>query len=85
MAFLTSPYDPRLLWSRLRLGFLAWPYMQPDDRDIVLQQIRWAFDENPKELARLAADADRVNVVRAALLRLPGAAAEFEKLLTARS
>lgn len=85
LAFLTSPYDPRLLWSRLRLGFLAWPYMQPDDRDIVLQQIRWAFDENPKELARLAADADRVNVVRAALLRLPGAAAEFEKLLTARS
>ena len=85
LALLTSPYDPRLLWSRLRLGFLAWPYMQPDDRDIVLQQIRWAYDENPKELARLAVDADRVNVVRAALLRLPGAAADFEKMLPARS
>lgn len=83
LALLTSPYDPRLLWSRLRLGFLAWPYMPADDRDIVFQQIRWAFDENPKELARLAADADRVNVVRAALLRLPEAAAEFEKLLPA--
>lgn len=85
LALLTSPYDPRLLWSRLRLGFLAWPYMQPDDRDIVLQQIRWAYDENPKELARLAVDADRVNVVRAALLRLPGAAADFEKMLPTRS
>lgn len=85
LALLTSPYDPRLLWSRLRLGFLAWPYMSADDRDIVLQQIRWAFDENPGELARLAVDADRVNVVRAALLRLPDAAAEFEKMLPARS
>jgi hypothetical protein len=85
LALLTSPYDPRLLWSRLRLGFLAWPYMTPDDRDIVLQQIRWAFDENARELARLAVDADRVNVVRAALLRLPDAAAAFEKMLPARS
>ena len=61
------------------------PLLIVEDDPALQKQIRWAFDENPKELARLAADADRVNVVRAALLRLPWAAAEFEKLLTARS
>jgi hypothetical protein len=84
MALLTAPYDPRLIWSRLRLSLLAWPYMPIEDREIVLQQVRWAWIENAAELARLAVEVDQVNVVRAALLRMPEAAGEFEKLLPPR-
>lgn len=81
LALLTASYEPRLLWSRLRLSLLAWPHMPPEDREIVYQQIRIGWEENRAEVAQLAKDLDRVNVVRAALLRDTDAAAEFENLV----
>ncbi len=81
LALLTASYEPRLLWSRLRLSLLAWPHMPPEDREIVYQQIRIGWGENRVEMAQLANDLDRVNVVRAALLRDSEAAAEFEKMV----
>jgi hypothetical protein len=81
LALLTASYEPRLLWSRLRLCFLAWPYMAEEDREIVYQQIRMAWQDDPQKLTQLADTLERVNVVRAALLRLPGAAERFEELL----
>lgn len=81
LAFATAPYDPRLLMSRLRLSFLAWPHLLREDRELVLQQIRYAWQHDPDELARIAADFDQINLVRAALLRYPAELAEFEQKL----
>jgi hypothetical protein len=81
LALITAPYEPRLLWSRLRMAFLAWPEMGPEDREMIFQQIRLAWRANPRELARLAVDLNQVNLVRAALLRTPEEGAAFEALL----
>ncbi|MCP5364970.1 MAG: hypothetical protein H6905_07065 [Hyphomicrobiales bacterium] len=81
LALLTAAFEPRLLWSRLRLGFLAWSHMTVEDQEIMFQQIRTAWEENPTELARLARDLGRVDVVRTALLRFPHADDELQELL----
>ncbi len=81
MAILTTPFDPRLLFLRLQLCFLAWPYFDPEDRDLVLQQVRHAWREAPGQLVDLAVAAERVDVVRAALSRSPEDLEHFEEHL----
>lgn len=81
MALMTAPYEPPLLWSRLRMSFLAWPELPAGDRELVFQQVRFAWKTDPAELARLAADLRRVNVVRAALLGSPDDGLAFERML----
>jgi len=81
LALITAPYEPRLLWSRLQMTFLAWPRLSAEDRDLVFQQVRWAWQANPAELAKLAVRSKQVNVVRAALLRTPEEALTFERLV----
>lgn len=82
MSLLTGPYEPRLLWSRLRLSLLAWDNLGESDQRLVEQQIRFAWDQDPKDLARLAVDLNRVNLVRAALEQVPDAPAAFEEALS---
>jgi len=81
MALMTAPYEPPLLWSRLRMSFLAWPEMAPGDRELVFQQIRDAWQADPAALATLAVEFKRVNLVRAALLQTPEDGLAFEKIL----
>ncbi len=71
MAILTTPFHPRLLFIRLQLCFLAWPYFDQEDRALVLQQVRHAWREAPGKLVDLAVAAERVDVVRAALSGSP--------------
>jgi hypothetical protein len=84
LALITAPYEPRLLWSRLRMAFLAWPQMASEDREVVYQQVRWAWQANPKELAQLAVEAQQLNLVRAALARMPEDTLAFEELVKAK-
>jgi hypothetical protein len=81
LAFVTAPYEPRLALSRLRLSFLAWPHMSPEDRRLVFQQIRYAWKTSPRELTFLAVDLRVANLVRAALLTSPDELTDFEKRL----
>jgi hypothetical protein len=81
LAFATAPYDPRLLMSRLRLSFLAWPKLLLEDRELVLQQVRHAWRHDPAELTRMASGFQQVNLVRAALLRNPRDLSAFEERL----
>lgn len=81
LALITAPYEPQLLWSRLRMAFLAWPEMTGDDQEVVYQQIRYAWQTNPPELARLASELNRTDLVRAALQLMPDDSAVFEELL----
>ncbi len=81
LAFVTAPYDPRLLLSRLRLSFLAWPDLPREDRELVLQQVRQAWRRDPDELTLMAVDFEQINLLRAALLRDPEDLAAFEERL----
>jgi hypothetical protein len=81
LALITAPHEPRLLWSRLRMVFLAWPDMSTEDREIVLQQVRFAWQVDRSELTQLAVELKQVNLVRAALLQAPEDAKAFEELL----
>jgi hypothetical protein len=81
MAVLTAPYEPRLSLARLRLLFLAWPALGEPDRLLVLQQVRFIWKDNPQELVKLAVTMDKINVVRAALLRSPEELKKFEQRL----
>lgn len=82
LAFITAPYEPRLALSRLRLSFLAWPHMAPEDRRLVFQQIRHTWNNSPRELTVLALDLRVANLVRAALLTSPDDLIDFEKRLS---
>jgi len=81
MALITAPYEPRLLWSRLRMSLLAWPQMSREDQQLIFQQIRYAWQADPAELARLSIELKQVDQVRAALLLSPDDSAAFEELL----
>ncbi|MGE5601183.1 MAG: hypothetical protein ACM3X2_06630 [Pseudomonadota bacterium] len=81
MSLITAPYEPRLLWSRLRMSLLAWPEMSNEDRQLIYQQIRHAWQADPAELARLSTELKQVDQVRAALLLSPDDSAAFEELL----
>ncbi len=81
LSLLTGPYEPRLLWSRLRLSFLAWDSLTDSDKSLVEQQIRYAWAQDPKDLGRLALDLNRVNLVRSSLEQVPDAPAAFEDVL----
>ena len=85
LALITAPYEPRLLWSRLRMAFLAWRYMSSEDREIVLRQVRAAWNADQVELTRLAKELNQVGLVRAALMQTPEDAGVFEELLTKQS
>lgn len=81
MAIITGPNEPAILWSRLRLSLLAWNALGPQDRDLVLDQIRFAWSRDPEQLVKLATDLGIINTVRVALLADHDASAEFEKLV----
>ncbi len=81
LAFATAPYDPRLLMSRLRLSFLAWPQLLREDRELVFQQVRYAWKHDPNELTEMAASLGQENLVRAALLGSPPDLSAFEEKL----
>ena len=81
MAMLTARYEPRLLFIRLELSLRSWSYFRPEDRELVYQQVRFAWSRNPKRLVEMAVGTGRVNVIRAALLRSRKDISAFEKRL----
>ena len=81
MAILTAPYNPRLLFLRLQLCFVVWPHFMPTDRDLVYQQVRFAWKDDPKRLVTIAWDLHQIGLVRTALSTLPGEEARFSILL----
>ncbi len=85
LALITAPYEPRLLWARLRMTMLAWMQLSSEDHEVVLQQVRWAWQSNPAELTRLAVETKQTNLVRAALMLLPDDAQRFEAMVKEKS
>lgn len=81
MAIWTAPYQPRLIFNRLELCFLVWPRFAPHDRYLVYQQIRYAWQEDPKRLVELARRENLVELVRSSLYPTEKDQARFERLL----
>ncbi len=77
-----APYVPRLTVARISLGFAVWPELQPADKRMIFQQVRfaWKSGKDRKRLVEFAMQQEgRANLVRAALLRTPDDLAAFER------
>ena len=81
MSLATAPFEPRLLRVRVELCLWAWPYLSPEVRRLVDEQIRLAWQRTRPELVVIARHTGRENVVRAALSDDAAGRAEFERLL----
>lgn len=79
MAFITGPFEPRLLWPRLRLSLSAWPNIPLEDQDIVLQQIRQGWAADPESLTALVTQMGRVDITKLALSDSPIDLRNFER------
>ena len=81
LAILTAPYEPRSQFLRLQLVFLAWPYFQEKDRNLVLQQALYVWRQAPRLFVDLALEAAQADLAREALARDPDGLERFEKML----
>ncbi len=81
IAILTGPYTARLLFDRLELCFIAWPYFASEARDLVFEQVRLAWADDPMRLVTLARDFYQIDLVRTVLSQIPGERSRFETLL----
>ncbi len=80
MAFITGPYEPRLLWPRLRLALAAWPHVQPGDQEMILHQLRQAWAADPEALTAMVSQQDQADAARTALAGSPADLRAFENL-----
>ncbi len=84
MALITARYIPHLLFVRLDLCLVAWPYLDSDAREMVFEQVRIAWHRSPDRLVELALIMELLDVVRTALLISPLELEAFEKALRRR-
>jgi len=84
MALITARYDPHLLFVRLDLCLVAWPYFGSDAREMVFEQVRIAWRRSSDRLVELALIMELLDVVRTALLDSPLELEAFEKALQRR-
>lgn len=81
MAMLTARYEPDLLFVRLELGLVLWPRFAVEDRELVLDQIRFAWRKSPERLLNLAAGTGRIAIVLGAFADAPETLAEVGQRL----
>lgn len=84
MAFITGPYEPRLLWPRLRLALSAWPHVGPADQEMISYQLRQAWSADPEALTALVSEQDQIDIARAALAANSADLRAFETLIAGR-
>ena len=77
MAIETAPVEATLVFSRLQLSLLEWPYFSNEHPSLFEQQVRVAWDQSNERLVHLAIAIDRKEAVRNALN--PGDRAEFDR------
>lgn len=80
-SYITAPYEPRLLLSRLGMARRLEPLLGVDAPDLILQLIRQAWDYNPWHLTRMARDDKFLALAKEALKEDPAALKRFDKIL----
>lgn len=83
MSLLTAPRETGLLWTRLRLGMLAWPHLSLDDKDLIARQIEIAWNDDAAALAALAREMGFVEPIRTVLENRPDDLAAFDAFINA--
>ena len=63
MSMTTGSYEPRLIFSRLEMCFIAWDQFDDEGRDLVAQQVRHAWKESPDSLVKLAKEKRAIQIV----------------------
>ena len=81
MAITTAPFEPRLLFTRLELSLVAWPYFADEGRRLTGDQVRLAWRRSRDRLVELARHTHREDVVRVALSGSAEDLARFEARL----
>ncbi len=76
-----APYNRHLVFSRLQLCLLAWSHFKESSRPMILDQVRFAWQVDPRKLVSIAVERGRVNLARAALFRNSTDMERFEALL----
>lgn len=84
MSLLTGSYDERLVLTRLDLSFRAISYFSRDDRELILQQIRYAWPIASNQLVAMARDPLRRGFIAAAFANAPEILKDFEAHVNAR-
>jgi hypothetical protein len=67
MSIRTGPVEPDLIFARLGLCFLEWPYFGSSSRALLEEQVRLAWHQSHDRLAVLARATGRADTVRSAL------------------
>lgn len=83
LGLVMAPYEPRLSIARISLGFALWSELKSADKNLVFQQVRFAWKSRGgrKQLVEFSSLFGRANMVRAALLRTPDDLAAFDRQL----
>jgi hypothetical protein len=81
VAIKAGPFTPGLMLDRLKLCFIAWAQFASQDHELVFQQVRLAWEDDPQRVVTLAQHFHQIEVVRTALARLPVEKSRFEDLL----
>jgi hypothetical protein len=82
MSIRTGPSEPDLIFTRLGLCLVEWPYFGPSSHPLLEEQVRLAWRQSPDRLAILARAAGRADTVRSALPQ--SERAEFDRHLEKR-
>lgn len=78
MSIRLARYEPDLSFSRLRLCLAAWTHFAPQDRELILEQIRLAWRQSPDRVVELATELQRTDVIRTALAQNPPDLHDFD-------
>ncbi|MFQ5783673.1 MAG: hypothetical protein ACE5H8_02465 [Alphaproteobacteria bacterium] len=81
LAVASAPFDRRLVFRRLELGFLAWRRLDPQARVLVGRDARFAAGFSPRRLAALAKRRYAAAIVRAVLVDAPHLRQAFDDAL----
>ncbi len=80
MAIRIAPVEATLVFPRLELCLIEWPYFARANPDLFEGQVRLAWRQSPLHLVRLALATSRSKAVRAALTE--GDQAEFDRIVS---
>lgn len=72
-----APHDRSLVFSRLRLCLLSWSQFDRSGKLSVMDQLRFAWEIDPKRMVKVAAETKQIAVARAALLTISDEIPEF--------
>lgn len=83
MSLLAARYEPELIFSRLKLCLISWPFFSSSDMAAVRAQVGLAWRLSPKRVVGFARHEAWADILRSVLATNPDDLVEFERLIAA--